>query len=328
MLTNISFNNYNAKNEQNLLEDLMVETIKQYGFAGYYIPNVNSESRDLLFGEDPLKKFQAAYPIEMYLENTESYGGEQEFFSKFGLEIRNELSVLLARRSFSQRVPQNLYTRPLEGDLIYVPFSGASGQGELFEIRFTSGNKDFFMLGRKYPYFYELKLEKFKYSQEIVDTGIPEIDIVSEDLFNIDLVMDTNSGMGDYLYKEVVYQGTDSANATTRAIMSNWTVGLPESVLVVTNIMGTFVTNSPIIGETSGAIYNLVSYDLIEDSHYLEIYDNKIIQNEANTIIDTTETNAFGNLGFTTPSAPPGQSYGADSTTIKADSTTVTADVQ
>ena len=255
----------------------------------------------MLFGEDPLKKFESAFPIELYLENTESYGGEQEFFSKFGLEIRNEVSVLLSRRTFSQRVPLELYTRPLEGDLIYIPFTGASGQGELYEIRFTSGNKDFFMLGRKYPYFYELKLEKFKYSQEIISTGVPEIDIVSEELYTIDFSMERTTGTGDYLYKEIVYQGTDLANATTSAIVSNWLVEDSTSVagiLSVTNIMGNFVANTLIKGAESGASRKLLTYDLIEDSTFLEVYDNKVIQDEANTIIDTTETNAFGNLNY------------------------------
>ena len=301
MATSIYFNNQKAKNEQNLIEDLMVETIKQFGFDGFYIPNTNSVARDLLFGEDPLKKFESAFPIELYLENTESYGGEQEFFSKFGLEIRNEVSVLLSRRTFSQRVPLELYTRPLEGDLIYIPFTGASGQGELYEIRFTSGNKDFFMLGRKYPYFYELKLEKFKYSQEIISTGVPEIDIVSEELYTIDFSMERTTGTGDYLYKEIVYQGTDLANATTSAIVSNWLVEDSTSVagiLSVTNIMGNFVANTLIKGAESGASRKLLTYDLIEDSTFLEVYDNKVIQDEANTIIDTTETNAFGNLNY------------------------------
>jgi len=279
----------------------MVETIKQFGFDGFYIPNTNSVARDLLFGEDPLKKFESAFPIELYLENTESYGGEQEFFSKFGLEIRNEVSVLLSRRTFSQRVPLELYTRPLEGDLIYIPFTGASGQGELYEIRFTSGNKDFFMLGRKYPYFYELKLEKFKYAQEIISTGVPEIDMVSEELYTIDFSMERTTGTGDYLYKEIVYQGTDLANATTSAIVSNWLVEDSTSVagiLSVTNIMGNFVANTLIKGAESGASRKLLTYDLIEDSTFLEVYDNKVIQDEANTIIDTTETNAFGNLNY------------------------------
>ena len=174
MATSVYFNNYNSAKEQHVVEDLIVESIKIMGFDAYYIPIFNEEDRDILYGEDPVKKFKSAFPVEMYLSSALEYGGEREFFSKFGLEIKNNVTVILSKRSFSQRVPQEHFTRPREGDLIYVPF--LNGTGELFEIKFADHTKDFFTLGRKIPYFYELQLEKFKYSQEVVDTGIDAID--------------------------------------------------------------------------------------------------------------------------------------------------------
>ena len=179
MSTNHYFNNYGAKNEQRLVEDLIVESIKLMGTDVYYLPNENDQARDLIYGEDPLKIFTSAFPIEIYPSNVTDYGGEKEFFSKFGLEIKNQITVIMSKRSFTQRVPQNTFTRPREGDLIYIPF--LNGTGELYEIKFTNQNKDFFMLGRKAPYFYELEMEKFKYSQEVIDTGIYDIDIAVTD---------------------------------------------------------------------------------------------------------------------------------------------------
>ncbi len=77
------FNNYNAKyTEQRLVEDLICESIKIMGVGCYYIPNSNDAARDLLFGEDPLKKFTAAYPIELYPSNVMDYKGDKDFFSK------------------------------------------------------------------------------------------------------------------------------------------------------------------------------------------------------------------------------------------------------
>jgi hypothetical protein len=161
------------------------------------------------------------------------YGGEREFFSKFGLEIKNNINVIISKRSFSQRVPQNTFTRPREGDLIYVPF--LNGTGELFEIKFVNQTKDFFMLGRKIPYYYELEMEKFKYSQEVIDTGVSDIDnVVSQSGYTIDL--DILSGIGNYSQKEIVYQVPDNthANATVVAIVQNWSN--TSNVLSVTNI--------------------------------------------------------------------------------------------
>ena len=93
MATSVYFNNYNSVAEQRVLEDLIVESIKIMGFDGYYLPNDNDIARDLLFGEDPVKKFQSAFPLELYLSNSLDYDGEKEFFSKFGLEIKNNVNV-------------------------------------------------------------------------------------------------------------------------------------------------------------------------------------------------------------------------------------------
>jgi hypothetical protein len=169
MATSVYFNNYNSVAEQRVLEDLIVESIKIMGFDGYYLPNDNDIARDLLFGEDPVKKFQSAFPLELYLSNSLDYDGEKEFFSKFGLEIKNNVNVIVSKRSFQQRVPQNIFQRPREGDLIYVPF--LNGTGELYEIKFADQDKDFHTLGRRVPYFYELQLEKFKFSHELYSNG-------------------------------------------------------------------------------------------------------------------------------------------------------------
>lgn len=279
-----------------MVEDLIVESIKILGFDAYYIPIFNEEDRDILYGEDPIKKFKQAFPVEMYLSSALEYGGEREFFSKFGLEIKNNASVILSKRSFSQRVPQNHFTRPREGDLVYVPF--LYGTGELFEIKFTDHTKDFFTLGRKIPYFYELQLEKFKYSQEIIDTGIGEIDdVVTQSSYTIEL--NVADGANNYTIKEIVFQSQDStiANATVTGTVQNWLVGANGTgTLSVTNIMGEFVDGQTIIGATSETNYVLDNYNSLKDSTRNEVYDNMYIEDQANNIIDFTINNPFGTL--------------------------------
>jgi hypothetical protein len=293
MPTSQYFNSYGAQNEQRLFEDLIVESIKIQGFDAYYLPNDNDEARDLLYGEDPLKRFNSAFPVELYLSSALEYTGEKEFFSKFGLEIRNNVSVVLSKRTFSQRVPQNSFTRPREGDLIYVPV--LNGEGELYEIKFVDHTKDFFTLGRKIPYFYEMQLEKFKYSNEVIDTGIPDIDVVpTDDSYTIALQM--SDAHDNYELKELVYQSADGtyANASTIAIVSSWDV--PTRTLKVTNISGEFALSANIIGQKSQTSIRLVSYDPLEDVLDREVYDNRIIQNEVDDIIDFSEQNPFGDI--------------------------------
>jgi hypothetical protein len=293
MATSVYFNNYNSQVEQRVVEDLIVESIKIMGFDAYYLPIFNPEDRDILYGEDPVKKFKSAFPVEFYLSSSLEYSGEREFFSKFGLEIKNNATVILSKRSFSQRVPQNEFTRPREGDLVYVPF--LNGTGELFEIKFVNQTKDFFTLGRKIPFFYELELEKFKYSQEFIETGVYEVDdAVTQSGYTIEL--NVANGANNYTQKEIVYQAPDQtqANATAVAVVQHW--DNVARILSVTNVAGEFVNNHTIIGAVSNARHTLVSFDPLKDSTRNETYDNLYIENQGNNITDFTEINPFGKI--------------------------------
>jgi len=293
MATSNYFNLYGSRPDQKIIEDLIVESIKIMGFSAYYLPNDNDTARDLLYGEDPVKKFKTAFPLEMYLSNATEYGGDKEMFTKFGLEIRNQVSVIVSKRAFGQRVPQNTFQRPREGDLIYIPV--LNGVGELYEIKFTNQTKDFFQLGRKLPYFYELDLEKFKYSQEVISTGIPDIDgIVTDSGYTIHL--NTGVGSGTYTLQELVYQSPDNtfANANVIATVQSW---IPSTrTLSVTNIMGVFLDGGVAIGNTSGASYVVASYDPLEAPAIKEPYDNSLSVAAGSLFIDTSENNPIGGL--------------------------------
>ena len=294
MATSKYFNNYNAKyNEQRLVDDLISESIKIQGFDAYYIPNNNAIARDLLYGEDPVKKFTSAFPVEMYLSSVMGSEGQKDFFSKFGLEIRNQVHVLVSRKSFFQRTPQTTYMRPIEGDLVYVPF--LNGGGELYEIKYVDQNKDGFTLGRKSPYYYELEMEKFKYSQEVIATGMPDIDVAASDSAYT-LHLNVGIGTGTYTLKELAFQSPDNtyANATTVATVQSW---IPSSnTLSVINIAGEFVDGTVIIGRTSNARYSLTTFNPLENPGHLEPYSNSLLQTNANTYVNVTEINPIGGL--------------------------------
>lgn len=290
------FNNYKSTDEQHLIEDLIVESIKIMGFDAYYLPINNPQDRDLLYGEDPVKNFVNAFPLEFYLSSDPTdYIGQKDIFTKFGLEIKDDVNVILSRRSFEQRVSlsKNELIRPREGDLIYVPF--LNGTGELFEIKFAEQAKDFHTLGRKQPYFYELSLEKYKYSQEVINTGIDEIDVVvTTNAYTLSL--NVGAGTGTYKVKETVFQSPDGLlnNATAKATVQTFIAS--SSTLTVTTIAGEFIDGEIIIGETSNAQYVLSTFDPLEDNSYHEVYDNKLIHTDASSIIDFSESNPFGSI--------------------------------
>lgn len=291
MATSVFFNNYKSKPEQNLVEDLIHEAVKIMGFDSHYIPNSNDEARDLLYSDDPLKKFEAAYPIEVYLSNSVDPGMSGEFFSKFGLEIKNSIRIQLPRRAFAKRVPQDKFQRPREGDLVYIPF--LSGRGELYEIKFVNDTSDFFTLGRKEPYYWELELELFKYSHEQIETGVEEIDMVVDlDAYSIDYKLST--GSGNYEQNEIVYQGNNALQATAQGVVKDW--NLPNTTLSLVNISGEFSNTQIIIGSESTARWNVSTYNSMNYSQFENAWDNKVVADEFDNILDNSESNPFGIL--------------------------------
>ena len=177
MATNVYFNPFPTSqitNEQLLVEDLVIEAMQMYGMDVYYLPRGTRDQVDYLYGEDTLKQYTTAYPIEMYMENITGMTGEQDFISKFGLEIRDEVSMLVSRRRWKATVPG---IRPNEGDLVYIPLVK-----NLFEITYVEHENDqamFYTLGRGRQgnvYVYALKMKQYVFSEEIISTGIDEID--------------------------------------------------------------------------------------------------------------------------------------------------------
>lgn len=158
--------------EQTLLEDLVIESIKIYGHDVMYLP-MKVVNKDQLYGEVATAKFDVAYPIEMYIKNVDGFGGEGSFLSKFNLEIRDEIEFSISLRTFSEEVgvAEDLF-RPREGDLIWFPLAG-----RMFKISYVSERPVFYQLGT--VAFVDLRCQMFEYSNERINTGIPEIDQIA-----------------------------------------------------------------------------------------------------------------------------------------------------
>lgn len=280
MPTNKYFNNGNGfTNEQSLLESIYTECIRITGTEAYYIirDDINT---DPIYGEDPLKSFTKAFPIEIYNSDAAEFEGQKEIFSKFGIQIKNEYTILISRRRFLQLVPIDFnYQRPKEGDLIWIPH--LRGKGMLYEITFCNPEKEFFALGKTTPYYYELKLEAFKYSEELINTGVPSIDAIrQEHAYTIMLQLaNQNESSGNYIINEIVYQGNSLSTATSTGYVNGWNAPLLQ--LNISNIMGELVAGQKIYGATSDAQYILSSYDATLNSLAREITDNAATLNEA-----------------------------------------------
>lgn len=165
-----------SQSEQSLVQDLINEQLRMYGVEIYYIPR-KYLTKNTVIREVVQSKFDTSYPIEAYVENYEGYSANPVILSKFGIQALNELTVTISRERFenyitplTKNLPNiELSTRPKEGDLIYFPLGD-----RLFEIKFVEHEKPFYQLQKTYVY--TLTCELFRYEDEVLDTGIEEID--------------------------------------------------------------------------------------------------------------------------------------------------------
>jgi hypothetical protein len=190
-MPNVYFS-HGTRNEQYLLEDLIVESISIWGQEFYYIPRT-LVAKDNILGEDRLSEFKTAYPIDMYLESVDGFEGQGAFIQKFGLMMEQSATLTCARRTWERVVGKHgttiLPSRPCEGDLLYFPLTKG-----LFEIKFVDHQDPFYQL--KKLYVYRLQVELFQYSSEKMDTGIAAIDVF-ESLKTFDTAQQPNIDVVD-----------------------------------------------------------------------------------------------------------------------------------
>ena len=138
---------------------MVIESIKIYGLDCWYVPKKLID-KDKIYGEDSLSEYNKSYMVEMYVKNVEGFAG-----------IRDQITLTIARRTFENEVQyfEFGYTRPREGDLIFLPLNN-----KVFQIKFVEHEPVFYQMGALQMY--DLKCELFEYSNEIMNTGFEAID--------------------------------------------------------------------------------------------------------------------------------------------------------
>jgi hypothetical protein len=300
MPTNVYFTQGTA-NEQYLIEDLIIESLKIYGQEFMYIPRT-LVSKDDILGEDRLSKFTSSFPIEMYFDNVDSLDGQGAFIQKFGLMMEQSASLTVARRRWEQLVGRFGQTiipsRPNEGDLLYFPMTK-----KLFEIKFVQHEDPFYQLGKLYVY--KLQVELFQYSSEFIDTGNAEIDAFETlKTYNVNpsrsangevvTLTITNGGTGYTSAPTVEFVSTSGINAAATATINS--DGEVESVTITNG--GTGYKTNPTVNLTGGggtgaamtAAIGVVSIDSVENYP-----DNSEFGAEAGDVLFDV-TNPFGEI--------------------------------
>ena len=158
-----------SQSEQRLIQELINEQLKIYGVEVTYIPR-KIVNKDNIFNEIQSSKFNDNFLLEAYINTYEGHGGSGDILTKFGMSLKDELTITISKERFEdfitpflQVMPDSeveVYTRPREGDLIYFPLGR-----RIFEVKFVEHEKPFYQLGKNYVY--ELKCELFEYEDEM-----------------------------------------------------------------------------------------------------------------------------------------------------------------
>lgn len=276
MATNPYLNWWSDRNEQNLLQDLMTEAIRNYGINTIYLPRT-MRREDTLYNEDVLSQFTQTFPIEMYIKNVSGWEGQGNFLTKFGLQIDHTVTVMVSVDTFNRTIPS--LARPFEGDWVYLP----APISKLFEIKFVENQKG---QGQFYPLgaitFYELQLELHTYTHEEVRTSNQIINAFERDHAYAQQ-LEFTSGTGTFTKGETVYQGPSVGEAVSTGVVASWNA--TTKVLKVTDITGVFNNTMAVVGVNSTASYIMTEAPNILVSPNNTTDDNKYLEDMDTTIV-------------------------------------------
>lgn len=299
MARNIYFSE-SLRSEQNLYEDIVIESLKIYGQNVFYLPR-DIVNEDTILGDDIPSRFNSSYMLEMYIENTEGFDGEGDLFTKFGVEIRDEATFVVSRRRWSAAVKQMdtevTAVRPLEGDLIYLPMTK-----KLFQITMVEHEQPFYQL-QNLPVF-KLRCTLFEYNDEDLDTGVTDIDKIEKDYgYTYILTLNRNSDFIEAGHKATMILDSASSLTMTGEVTQFSDSDSKLHLVHVGASDGTyrnFITNRTIT-ISGGSTTRLVADSDFTVTAITE--ENSISENEQNdffssgsSFLDFSENNPFGDV--------------------------------
>lgn len=286
MARNIYFSD-NVRSEQELYEDIIIESLKMYGQDVYYLPR-DIVNENPIFGDDVPSSFNSSHRIEMYVENPDGFEGG-DVYAKWGVEIRDQVTLIVSRKRWLQTVRSNdneiSGTRPYEGDLLYLPLSRS-----MFEIMHVEHEQPFYKISDLPTY--KLRCELFEYNDENLDTGIDEIDQIERTGYELVLTLADSDG-ADFIMGETISQTLAGGVIITGEVTE---YNDSDNVLKLAHIGADdglyhkFITGPITAGES--LISRVVT--AVDDELNWTTAQNVDFKDEATTLLDWSESNPFG----------------------------------
>jgi hypothetical protein len=258
-----------SPNEQRLVQELINEQLKIYGVEVIYIPR-KFVRKETILKEVSSSKFNDNYALEAYINNYDGYSGQGDILTKFGVSLKDEISLIISRERFEDFISPflnaedgseiELSSRPKEGDLVYFPL----GQ-RLFEVKFVEHENPFYQLGKLYVY--EIKCELFEYEDEVIDTTIDEIDtqiqeegyIATLKLIGIGETATATATIGNGCIRKI-YLNNDGYGYTSSPIVSISSApfgGINASAVAITTSLGSTRSIKEILLVNAGTGYTV-----------------------------------------------------------------------
>ena len=292
-----------VKSEQIVYEDLVVESLKIFGQDAYYMPRTLL-TRDDVLGEQKGSSFNDAYLIEAYIEDRDGFTGAGDLYSKFGLEIRDEVNFIISRRQWERFVGvfnnDVTATAPQEGDVIFLPLSNS-----FFEINFVEDEQPFYQLSNVPVY--KLQCAMFEYNDEDIETGYDFIDdLQSGQAYQV--AMDYTTTNNNHLVGgEIVSMEVSTGVTVSGEVMSVTKLSATGGLVSVSNITVsgattlTEFTTGTLVGGTSGFSVTVTKVYGIGDTSTPDNFmpqdssaENIALEISADSFLDFTESNPFG----------------------------------
>ena len=293
---------HGAYSEQIMYEDIIIESMKIYGQDLFYIPR-DAGQVDEILGEDVLSSFDSSYRIEMYVDNVEGFDGEGDIFAKFGVEIRDAVTLTVARRRFASAVKKHdkamPLDRPTEGDLIYVPFGN-----KLFEIMHVEHEQPFYQL-QNLPVF-KLRCELFEFSGESFDVGIPKVDDLRQKDYQIELTLATaEDTVGDDFEHDFevgmqIYQKiANTTDSRMNGIVANWdgtTTKLSVSNFGSSDGVWREFSVGDLFKDVNGFDILVGTVTVVDTYDPIDTAQDDAFESVSTDFLDFTESNPFGDI--------------------------------
>ena len=284
MGTNHYFRRTKAVNEQNLTEDLIIESIKIMGLDTYYIPRTLA-NKNRLFGEDTRSIFQDYRPIEMYVDSVNGFEGQGDMLAKFGLQVKDSMTLSVSKSRFQKETGM---ARPLEGDLIFFPLTKG-----FFEIKFVEHEPSFYQLGKNYTF--KIRCELFQFSEEVFQTADDEVDNIMKALeYNMTFTL-TGTPVGAPVAGDTIYYHSDGTTGVTGYDSSAVVELVGSNYFIVKNVIGEWLASTSLVTRYASYDSGYAQIYGITDSVNQDSYnDNNNIKTEGQEILNFDENNPFG----------------------------------